>query len=372
MNDSKPSPPLPEDVLLTLLATPLAVFAIFLMLVVGACIPATNALLFGWFYFLDRSLASFQADVPTLCVGITAFGLLFVFVHRMSRRWRPVASLDSSQRSAGWSWRSTTAVCLGITLLFGASIAIIGSLHQLVWLGTGRPSASNQQVNWGEPTGPFAFITQVRRAALKTQSRNNIKQMMLALLNYHDADRMFPPGAIVLPDGRGYRGWIPALGAYGSFLDPYRGENALPWDDPKVARFGKGALQEFVHPQLGWHDQFDERDFAFSHYAGNVHIFPNNHGMRIDKVTDGTSNTLAIGEVAENFQAWASPWNRRDPTDGINDVPWGFGGPTWQEGAQFGLVDGSVRLISRNIDRKILKALGTPSGGEEIPADLFP
>jgi len=372
VNDSKPSPPLPEEVLISSLARPLLYFAFAPIILVAACIPGGSSLLFGWFFFLDRSLASFQADLPTLWVGFTAFGLLFVIVHRMSRRWRPATSLESSQHLAGWTWRSTTALCLGMTLMFAASIAIIGSLHQLVWIGTGKASTSNPQVNWGERTGPLAMITDARRAAWKTMSRNNIKQMMLAIHNYESTYSMLPPGAIVLPDGRGYRGWIAPLGPFVPFEDPYYFENAVPWDDPKVARYGKGALLPLVHPQLGWGSQFDERDFAFTHYAGNVHIFPNNRSLRINEVTDGTSNTLAIGEVAENFQAWASPWNRRDPVDGINDVPWGFGGPTWQEGAQFGLVDGTVRLISRNIDRKILKALGTPSAGEEIPADLFP
>src|SRR5262249_54366421 len=160
------------------------------------------------------------------------------------------------------------------------------------------------------------------------------------------------------PNGQAERGW-PALSTRGYFTAENYDWYIKKWDDPEVADTGKGAILDFVHPELGWHGQFDERGFALMHYAGNVHVFPNNRGLKMSEITDGTSNTLGIGEVAENFQPWASPWNRRDPADGINDVPWGFGGPPWQHGAQFAMMDGSVRFISRNIDRKVLKALGT-------------
>lgn len=134
-----------------------------------------------------------------------------------------------------------------------------------------------------------------------------------------------------------------------------------PWDGPTNGKYARGALPEFVNPQLGWHGQFDEHGYAYMHYAANVHGFPNNRGLKMADITDGTSNTLALGEVAENFQPWASPWNRRDPADGINEVPWGFGGPPSQNGAFFAFFDGQVRMIGRDIDRSVLRSLGLPN-----------
>jgi hypothetical protein len=260
---------------------------------------------------------------------------------------------------------------LGITLLFAASVAMVASMHQLVWLASSGRRVSQAPVGWSRSAGPLSFIAQARQSAWRTQSRNNLKQIALGMHNYHDTYQQFPPGAIVLPDGRGYRGWLPPLGPYIGFNDPWSWEHQAAWDDPQVAKFGKGALPFLVHPDLGWHGQFDDRGFALTHYAGNAHMFPNNRGLRISDIIDGTSNTLAVGEVAENFQPWASHWNRRDPADGINDVSWGFGGPPWQDGCQFAFADGTVRFVSRKIDRQVLKALGTPAGGESIPADVL-
>jgi len=39
-------------------------------------------------------------------------------------------------------------------------------------------------------------VQQAREAARRTQCRNNMKQLGLALHNYHDAHRIFPPAAI--------------------------------------------------------------------------------------------------------------------------------------------------------------------------------
>ena len=49
-------------------------------------------------------------------------------------------------------------------------------------------------------------VEQARGAARRTQCKNNLKQIGLALHNYHDAFNSFPPGFIVNPNGP-YQGW---------------------------------------------------------------------------------------------------------------------------------------------------------------------
>jgi hypothetical protein len=325
----------------------------------NAGLQAAAGILFGWVTFPVQALSLATVDGPAMLVGFVALGLMFIAIDRIGRKL-------TRQTTGRWSWRSSVAGTISLLLLFAAGIATVAATHQMLWLATGKPGhARNSLAQWGPATaGPIATA---RRAAWRTQSRNNLKQLGLALHNYHDTFNQFPPGAIVLENGRGYRGWVPPIGPYYSFMDMWSGSGKA-WDDPAVAEYGRGALPDLVHPALGWSGQFDDRGFALMHYAGNMHLFPNNRGLKLSDITDGTANTIAVGEVAENFQPWASPWNRRDPADGINNVPWGFGGPPWQRGAQFLMADGSVRLISKEIDRNVLKALGTPAGHE--PAAL--
>lgn len=82
---------------------------------------------------------------------------------------------------------------------------------------------------------------------------------------------------------------------------------------------------------------------------------------------DGTSTTILLGTVGERFKPWGHPANVRDPAQGINRVASGFGGPTGWNGGLFLMCDGSVRFLHDDTDLEIMKALGTPSGGETIP-----
>jgi hypothetical protein len=315
---------------------------------------AVFSLLFGWISFFLEALPRMRPDWLLVAVSAVAFVLLLTAVDRGGRRW--TRGRSTSNR---WTWRSSIAATFGLMVLFAAGTALVAATHQVLWLATVAPPASATQIGWGKPS--ISPIQHARQSARASQSRWHLKDLAMALHNYHDAHGRFPAGAIHDAYGRAQHGWTLPLSGSAIWFAP-SGWQREPWDSPQNATLAKSAVPGLVHPELGY--QFNDRGFALMHYAGNVHIFPNNRGMTIAEITDGTSNTLAIGEVAENFQPWASPFNRRDPADGINDVPWGFGGPPWQHGAQFALADGSVRLVSKNIDRKVLRALGTPTGND--------
>ena len=103
----------------------------------------------------------------------------------------------------------------------------------------------------------------------------------------------------------------------------------------------------------------------------------------IGHVTDGTSNTLMIGERAvDQSHSWG--WTL---TGNEGDSMLGTGSPLWQGKftsavynagnsalfsshhtgvVQFALADGSVRGLSNNIDFNTYKAIGTRAGGEQV------
>lgn len=341
-------------------------FSIMAYVVIGAIwgnagLDATTSLFFGWLGFLLNSAPRMRPDWALAGVAGAAVLVLAAAVDRLgrqaTRRWATAGR---------WTVRSTIAATLAVLVLFAAGTAVIGATHQVLWLATVAPPAPDASARWGRES--VSLIAFLRRDAQRIQSWNQLKMLTMAVHNYHDAYQQFPVGAVIDDHGRAVRGWVPSLSGWSRWsIRDYAAHE--PWDGPHNRQYGLGALPDLVHPALGWHGQFDERGFALMHYAGNVHVFPNNRGFRLSDCTDGTSQTLAIGEVAENFQPWLSPYNRRDPADGVNAVPWGFGGPPWQYGAYFSMVDGSVRFVSRDIDRTLLTALGTPAGGEGTTGD---
>lgn len=80
---------------------------------------------------------------------------------------------------------------------------------------------------------------------------------------------------------------------------------------------------------------------------------------------------ILIGTAGDRFKPWGHPANLRDPSDGINRSPEGFGGPRGWHGAMVLMCDGAVRMMNEKTDPKILRALATPAGGETIPQGLL-
>lgn len=125
----------------------------------------------------------------------------------------------------------------------------------------------------------------------------------------------------------------------------------------------------------------DGEGYGLSHYAANSRILGSDvtegrslmggRGMKIGDIRDGLSTTLLIGEVNANFKPWGHPVNWRDPARGVNQSPYGFGGPWRVSGAHFLMADASVRFVSENVTPSVLRALSTPAGGENVDSSVL-
>ncbi len=177
-------------------------------------------------------------------------------------------------------------------------------------------------------------VQQAREAARRTQCRNNLKQLGLALHNYHDAHRVFPPGYVSDfnhpardPDTLdGPTGW-----AWGMLLLPYleqtnvyqRFDQNLPCWSPVNQPLAQTVIPGFLCPSAtGTERPAVIRDrsnttlglFSRSTYVANVghdepwgytvadhSVLANGPFYRNSKigtrdVTDGLSNTIFLGE----------------------------------------------------------------------------
>lgn len=297
-------------------------------------------------------------------------------------------------------------------------------------------------------------VQQAREAARRTQCKNNLKQIGLAMHNYHDVYNMFPLGACAKPASAGPPGFGVdiSIGAFASILpfieaanlknlynDETSWENQSPIvaitivktylcpsatgseiaTNPALAAFpigpDSGANQYLLSkgPSLGWclSPQSDP----------NIGMFAINLRTRFRDITDGSSNTLCVGEGATGApfeqvqdrnntvqtpgrvqQAWIAPQPNPLSLQGMTGYTTGgnYGTTNWRMnlnpvmetvyndgdlgncnspedntsnfrsthtgGSQFTLGDGSTRFISENIDQTVYNGLGTRSGGEVL------
>src|SRR5579875_1337751 len=189
-------------------------------------------------------------------------------------------------------------------------------------------------------------VQKVRESAARSQCQNNLKQLGLALHNYHDVHQGFPPGyAAAMPYIDGATDTAPGWG-WGAFLLPYLEQNNLYAQLNLVQPVeGSPAIQTMLKVYLCPSDPTPTVAFAVSDgfgatralaapcsYAaccGNdesevtdptgLGVFYRNSRIRLTDISDGTSQTLLVGDKAwSNVEIiWAGAINdgvaRRGP-----------------------------------------------------------
>ncbi|MDA0590395.1 MAG: DUF1559 domain-containing protein [Planctomycetota bacterium] len=264
-------------------------------------------------------------------------------------------------------------------------------------------------------------VQQAREAARRSECKNNLKQIGLALHNYHEIARTFPPGWIGVDratgsqdfEGHNSFGWavmllpqIDQAPLYGrldttrSLMDPGNQPlllSVLPgfrcpsdigpevWDVPEEGNAANVLATVSSSNYVGnWGT--NELDDACTPGQPCISdgLFYLNSRIRFRDITDGTSHTFMVGERRhDKGLGWNATWTGAVPGGeeslarilGVADHTPNHRSAhmedfsSWHTGGIHMLVgDGHVRFISENIDERTFKALATANGDELVGA----
>jgi len=262
-------------------------------------------------------------------------------------------------------------------------------------------------------------VQQAREAARRTQCRNNMHQIGLALHNYHDTHSCFPPGNVI-----GSAGWADPGSQHSwmtqilPFLDEAALYNSYNFSRPSVV-VNNGAgdevnrtvrctkLGQFCCPSdaltrpssINAPCVSQPTAHAPCSYVGCAGPNPNyglpalagqgffglNSHVRLRDIRDGSSQTFAAGECRYGLSNNAGPcWTvgklgsnqaysmkltsvplNPGPNGGTYAIIRGFSS-RHEGGAFFVFADGAVRFISENMDFATYQALSTVANNEII------
>lgn len=223
-------------------------------------------------------------------------------------------------------------------------------------------------VFFGFQVAVVVSLTGCDRSGASSKSNQNLKAIGIGLHAYHDRNKAFPIGGS--PSGRDTK-----ILAWQVALLPHLNHQALyekydqnqPWNDPANRPVVTTRIDEYV--RTSEQSVQDKNGLALTHYSGSNALFRPWGSKRISQITDGTSNTLFVGEIGSDPPPWGRTGNARDPRLGLHGKATQFGRSDGS-GAQFLLCDGTVRNLSSNVDPKILEALTTTNEHEDVAAML--
>jgi hypothetical protein len=202
----------------------------------------------------------------------------------------------------------------------------------------------------------------------------NLKQIALALHNYHDTYGSFPPAYIADTSGRPMHSWrvliLPFI-EQKALYDQYRFDE--PWDGPHNRLLADAMPRVYRCPS----DPGAKPDSPLMSYlavVGPETAWPGEKARTFRDFKDGTSNTLLVVESHGSGIHWMEP---RDLHTGqmAREINPSHGQGicschgSQREIAQAAFADGSVDALSNDLTREEVEALLTIAGGEGNPLD---
>lgn len=204
-----------------------------------------------------------------------------------------------------------------------------------------------------------------RPAARRSQCKNNLKQIAIALHNYHDRYHALPPAYTVDADGKPLHSWR-------TLILPYMDQQVLydkidltkPWDDPENAE----ALKNHVYGIYFCPSSTNPPDRVM-HTTYLAVVTPESciqpsKSRKLSEITDKHSETLMVIEVdSEHSVPWMAPLD----ADTASFLAIGPKSKLVHTGGfHAACVDGTIRFLNAEVPAMMRRALISIAGNEEL------
>jgi hypothetical protein len=190
----------------------------------------------------------------------------------------------------------------------------------------------------------------------RTQCKNNLKQLALALHNYHERYQCFPPAYIANAKGMPMHSWrvliLPFI-EQTIIYEQYRFDE--PWNGPNNRKLD--------YPIATFHCQADPKgnqsETSYVAVVGPDTMFPGDKSTKFDDCKDGPANTILLVEIDNSGIDWKEPRDIAfdDALRGLNRKGQPSLSSPHEGGAHAGLVEGSVRFPENSISAETLRKL---------------
>jgi hypothetical protein len=210
------------------------------------------------------------------------------------------------------------------------------------------------------PTAMPAPVSQVSPCV------TTLKRIGLAMHNYHDVHKCFPPAYIPDKNGKPMHSWRVLLLPYMEQESLYKQYNfAEPWDSPANLALANMIGEVYSCPD-DWQGDPSQTSYVMIVGPGTISDGPT--ARKIVDIKDGTSRTILVVEVAHAGIQWMEPRDLKaeDITFAVNDgTPEGI--RSQHPGCAHALFcDGGVHTLRDTADPAQIKAMTTIAGGEAV------
>jgi hypothetical protein len=203
-------------------------------------------------------------------------------------------------------------------------------------------------------------VQAARGAARRAQSSNNLKQIALAMHNYHDTYRHFPARATTNKEGKPLLSWRVQLLPFLEQAELYK---QFHLDEPWDSEHNKKLIAQMpaVYRSPGSEAEPGKANYVVP--VGKGTIFGGKEGVKFAQITDGTSNTVMAIEVDDKHAViWTKPddweYNSKDPTAGLKQRPGNI--------VQLLFADGSVRSVAAEVFKNLADRLLVMNDGQVV------